>query len=648
MVKLADLNTTDQPNWCPGCVLPGTLIHTNPSIEKIENLKEGAKVLGSDGRYHKITKTFSHLHKGALYKIKTKYFGETNLTNEHPVLVVRKKKNNHHNKNFDLAWVETEKLRHGDYLVYPVLKEFKDVDFIEFNYIKKKKDTRSKRLKKITNINEFLRLCGYYLSEGHMRWRELSFTFNIKEIEYIEDIKNIVKNLFDINVSIRSRPRKNTVEVIINSVHLCRIFNDWFGRGAANKKIPHWIMLLPKEKQIDLIKGLWRGDGYVSKKRAGYKTISKLLVEQLKVLLLRQGIIPMIYTEKAHENHREAYSMFVIEPVYYNKLMEILGRDNIKENTSNITLLIKDEYLFLPIRKIEKSDYNGLVYNLEVEYVQSYVTQNAILHNCGDFPLLLALKMALSELNINQEDVLLVSGIGCGSKTPYWTKVYGFNGLHGRPLPVATGAKLANNKLTVIIIGGDGDGYSEGGNHFLHTMRRNIDMTYIVQDNQVYGLTTGQFSPTAEKGFKSKSSPRGVIEIPINPLAIAISTGATFVARGFSGDPQHLRNLIMEGVKHKGFALIDVFQPCVTFNHHNTYEWFRERVYKLEETNYKADDKLEAFKKSLEWGEKIPIGIIYRENRETQEDLLPQIKESTLIEKDISNINIKPLLDELV
>lgn len=231
---------------------------------------------------------------------------------------------------------------------------------------------------------------------------------------------------------------------------------------------------------------------------------------------------------------------------------------------------------------------------------------------------------------------------------PHWVNTYGFHGIHGRPLPIATGARLANNNLTVIAVGGDGDGYGIGIGHFIHAMRRNLNITYIVTNNQVYGLTTGQTSPTSDKGFATKSTPTGVIEMPINPIALAIASEATYISRGFSKEMKHLTKLIVDGVRHEGFALIDVLQPCVTFNRKNTYEWFSERVYKLEETDHDVTNKQTAFLKSLEWNDRIPIGLFYRETRPTYEDELPQIAETPLVKQRIEEINITALMDEFV
>jgi 2-oxoglutarate ferredoxin oxidoreductase subunit beta len=265
---------------------------------------------------------------------------------------------------------------------------------------------------------------------------------------------------------------------------------------------------------------------------------------------------------------------------------------------------------------------------------------------CGDFNILFAVKNALLDLKLPREEVLLVSGIGCGSKLPHFVRTYGFEGLHGRSLPVATGAKLVNRNLKVIVVAGDGDLYGIGGNHFIHSMRRNLDITMIAQNNEVYGLTKGQYSPTSPRGFKTPSSPFGSIESPVNPPAIGLAMGATYVARGYSYEVRHLQNLIAEGVRHKGFALIDVFQPCSTYNKVNTIKWYKTHLYKLEEAGHNPSSKEEAWKKAWEWGEKIPIGLFFREERPTYEEVyVPSRK--PVVSEDITNIDISPILERL-
>jgi len=231
---------------------------------------------------------------------------------------------------------------------------------------------------------------------------------------------------------------------------------------------------------------------------------------------------------------------------------------------------------------------------------------------CGDFGVLAAVQKALVELRIPTHNIVTISGIGCSSNFPGYMNTYGMHTLHGRALAVATGLKLANHELTVLVTGGDGDGFGIGGNHFVHSMRRNVDVLYIVMDNQIYGLTTGQTSPTSRIGMKTKSMPFGNIEAPVNPISLALAAGATFVARGFSGEQKHLTELIKQGIEHRGFSFLDVFSPCVTYNHDNTYQWYRPRLKKLEEdSGYHPSDWTSAMEKSLLWGDEIPIGKFF-------------------------------------
>jgi 2-oxoglutarate ferredoxin oxidoreductase subunit beta len=232
---------------------------------------------------------------------------------------------------------------------------------------------------------------------------------------------------------------------------------------------------------------------------------------------------------------------------------------------------------------------------------------------CGDFSVLNALQKALFELGLQPHEVICVSGIGCSSNLPGFINTYGMHTLHGRGLAVATGVQMANHKMKVISTGGDGDGYGIGGNHFLHTMRRNVDLTYLVMDNQIYGLTTGQTSPTSVLGMETKSTPHGNVENPINPLPLAMVGGATYIARGFSGKQKHLIDLIKGAIMHRGFALVDVFSPCVTYNKDNTYKFFTPRVKMVEEDeSYDPTDFHAAIDKAYEWGEEIPIGLIWK------------------------------------
>ena len=266
---------------------------------------------------------------------------------------------------------------------------------------------------------------------------------------------------------------------------------------------------------------------------------------------------------------------------------------------------------------------------------------------CGNFGILNAVKSALVELELNPHQVLMVSGIGQSGKLPHYMKCNTFNSLHGRPVPPAVAVKLANPKLTVIAVSGDGDGYGEGGNHFIHAMRRNHDITYLVHNNQVYGLTKGQASPTSDSGFVTKTTPHGAPS-PVSPLALAIVSGAAFVARGFAGDVTHLSGLIKKGIIHKGFALVDILQPCVSFNHKNTYEWYRERVYKLDDEEYDPSDKIAALEKAMEWGDRIPTGILFRQERPTFEEQFPVLSRGTLVDQEIDPGRVERLLNEFI
>ncbi len=218
---------------------------------------------------------------------------------------------------------------------------------------------------------------------------------------------------------------------------------------------------------------------------------------------------------------------------------------------------------------------------------------------CGDYGVVAAVEMAVKKLGLPSHEVVIVSGIGCSSNLPHFLSSYGFHSIHGRALPVAEGIRWANHGLTVIGTGGDGDGFGIGAGHFVHAMRRNVKLTYVTMDNQIYGLTTGQASPTSMMGQKTKSTPRGVIENPVDPIALALASGATYVARGFSGDVKHLADLVANGLRHRGFAFIDVMSPCVTYNKINTFDFFRQRVYKLESSGHDPANIVTAWQRAL-------------------------------------------------
>jgi len=267
---------------------------------------------------------------------------------------------------------------------------------------------------------------------------------------------------------------------------------------------------------------------------------------------------------------------------------------------------------------------------------------------CGNFGILMGFKNALVQLGLERDQVVLVSGIGCHGKMVNYVNVNGFHGIHGRVLPLATGIKLANPNLVVVGFSGDADCYDEGWGHFSHAIRRNIDMTLIVHDNMVLGLTTGQTTATSQKDFKTKSTPFGSIPPALNPVAHALVSNGTFVARGFAGDMRYLTGLIVEAIKHRGFAFLDVFQPCVTFNYLNTYDWFKERVYKLEGEGHDYTDRRKALEKSFEWGDRLPIGVFYKEERPTYRDGLSHVEDVTLTKLPTEDIDITPLLESMM
>jgi 2-oxoglutarate ferredoxin oxidoreductase subunit beta len=266
---------------------------------------------------------------------------------------------------------------------------------------------------------------------------------------------------------------------------------------------------------------------------------------------------------------------------------------------------------------------------------------------CGNFGILSAFKGALIELGLEKEQVVAVSGIGCHGKISDYVNVNTFHGIHGRVLPLATGIKLANPILAVFGFSGDADCYDEGWDHFCHAVRRNIDVTLIVHNNMILGLTTGQTTATSQTGFRTKSTPFGSMVPPLNPIAHALVSNGSFVARGFAGDPKHLQSLIVQAARHRGFNYIDVFQPCVTFNYLNTFDWFRQKIYKLEEVGHDVSDRQKALEKSFEWGDRIPIGIFYKDERPTFRDNLPQVKEMPLTKLPIEAVDISRVIESM-
>ncbi len=277
--------------------------------------------------------------------------------------------------------------------------------------------------------------------------------------------------------------------------------------------------------------------------------------------------------------------------------------------------------------------------------MESFCTyETAWCPGCGNFVILECLKTALEQLGKEPSDVLLAAGIGQAAKTPQYLSANEFCGLHGRSLPAAIAAKIANESLTVIVNTGDGDSYGEGGNHFVHNIRRNVDITHFVHDNQIYGLTKGQASPTSLFGMVTGVQTDGNISEPLNPVLLAIACGAGFVARGFTGHKAQLIELMKQAISYKGYALVDILQPCVSFNKINTFGWYNERVYELDDT-YDVKNKVSAMQKAMEFNEKIPLGVLYREEKSTYHQKNAVLQQGTpLLERKTDSNVLKMLI----
>jgi 2-oxoglutarate ferredoxin oxidoreductase subunit beta len=267
--------------------------------------------------------------------------------------------------------------------------------------------------------------------------------------------------------------------------------------------------------------------------------------------------------------------------------------------------------------------------------IQDYACdfENKWCPGCGNFAILEAMKNALVNRNLAPHEILIVSGIGQAAKTPHFLRCNTLHSLHGRALPIATGAKIANHELTILVNSGDGDCYGEGGNHFMHAIRRNIDITLLVHNNMVYGLTKGQASPTTATGTVTKTQQEGVLMEPLNPVRLALALGAGFVARGFTGEREHLSVLIQEAIQYRGFSMIDILQPCVSFNKVNTHAWYKKRVQKIDPGRSAEGDLNAAFALAGQWDPRIPIGILFRQSKVSYTDKLKPLREIPLVEQ---------------
>jgi 2-oxoglutarate/2-oxoacid ferredoxin oxidoreductase subunit beta len=265
---------------------------------------------------------------------------------------------------------------------------------------------------------------------------------------------------------------------------------------------------------------------------------------------------------------------------------------------------------------------------------------------CGNFGIRSALAGALSELELEPHEVLICSGIGQAAKIPHYIKANGFNGLHGRAVSPAIGARVANKNLTVIVESGDGDTYGEGGNHFIHNIRRNPDIAHFVHNNQIYGLTKGQASPTSDQGMKTGVQVSGVILPALNPLSLALVLGAGFVARCYSAEKEHLKETMKAAISFPGYALVDILQPCVSFNKVNTYGWYKERVFFPEIED--PEDWAKAMELSRQWGDKIPLGIFYKKARPSFESLLSVQEDEPLAYMPFDPMDVAKVQDEFL
>jgi len=385
----------------PVCLIPETLIHMNSHLNRIEIASSKDRVLTHNGMYHKVIHRTEREYDGDILILKNK-FGEVTVTPDHMVLAIKVPKGDKflrtkHRKELLSAWYHAEDLRKGDIVLYPILKETKDMEFIDIEIRKSKWDFCSKPIpKKIPVSDNFLRLCGYFISEGHPREEPsktyIEFSLNIKERDIEEDIRRITKNLFNIDIKISEKPKKKTRQVFIYNAVLTRFFKKLFGNYGYTRKLPHFMMLLPPSKQRALLYGLWKGDGYINIERkgarAGYSTTSFELTQQIKMLLLRQGIVASMYTDKAYIKngirHRQSYRLHIGQRDSLKKLCNVMGLTYNPKSHASRDSWFDNDYIHIPITSIQRIKYSGKVYNLEVNKDHSFTTEAFCLHNCGD------------------------------------------------------------------------------------------------------------------------------------------------------------------------------------------------------------------------------------------------------------------------
>lgn len=384
----------------PKCLFEDTNIHTNLKLKKIKDIKKDDLIISHDGKYHSVTETYKRVVSEPIIVLKNR-LGEIKLTGEHLIYAIKVPKKDKflrtkNKKTLIPAWYHAEQLDKGDLILYAILSETKDIDYLEVNINKKKFDHNSKSIpSKIKLDSDFLRLIGYYLSEGYYSDKitktHLAFCFNLNENNLVQDVVRISEKIFGITPIIKKNETQHSQVVYINNVFVVRLFKELFESGAKNKDIPELFMKLPLEKQKSLIYGIWKGDGFFNTRipRGGYSTISKELVHKLKILLLRQGIIPSIYTEKEKtdkkgQKHQECYRIHVGDKESTTKLAKIIEVTFYNLRPEAINSWIDKNILYTPITSKKTENYSGKVYNLEIDISHSYNTDAFTVHNCGD------------------------------------------------------------------------------------------------------------------------------------------------------------------------------------------------------------------------------------------------------------------------
>ncbi|MBU2638348.1 MAG: iron-sulfur cluster assembly scaffold protein [Nanoarchaeota archaeon] len=382
--------------------LPGMQkVHINNKIIDMAELKPRNRIVSHDGKYHNISKIHKRRHSGKLVGIKSK-LGITSLTGDHLIYAIKFPKKRRYfdtkvKKMLIPAWYHADTLEKRDILLYPIFNEILDKKYINTDLSTKKYDFSSIKIPKQIALNRaFLRLCGYFLAEGHANVKScrnnVTFAFNINERKYIQDVRDIVKSIFGLETYVGNKPERKTAVVIINNVFVAKLFKELFGSGAANKKIPDFMMLLPPKKQKHLICGMWRGDGHITLKRewprASYTTISEQLTHQMKTLLLRQRIAPSLYFEKAYSkvgvHHKAAYRIHIGDRNSMRSLMEILGLHYFYCKKQKDCSWFDENYFYTPISGYEMENYRGDVFDIEVPETHSFATNSLLAHNCGD------------------------------------------------------------------------------------------------------------------------------------------------------------------------------------------------------------------------------------------------------------------------